>query len=233
MAENTIRRRAAHRLRPEVFVGVTFALALSLVACSTRSPAAHESVASDIESGTATTTDHREPSPPDRSARSSTIDGYELVGATEALRLAKETVVLAFASEEDPGSAPLLYLVPEQQLPSRTEPTSRFAWALEAVGDAPPGTMTGFEGGVRLLSLSVDADRLNLDLDGTSPGLRSESHVRGVIALRQLSALTRLYFPAVSDLCVLFDGVPTTPEEGGPTFFHDSSGCPIPVDVVQ
>ncbi len=91
----------------------------------------------------------------------------------------------------------------------------------------PEGRTSAFADGIRVNSVSFDGREVLLDLDADSEGLYGHGSAGLIIGSEQLASAARYYFPEAETLCVAYDGVRTTIEEGGPSFLHDANGCPI------
>lgn len=93
--------------------------------------------------------------------------------------------------------------------------------------ELPEGRTSAFADGIRVNSVSFDGREVVLDLDADSEGLYGHGSAGYIIGSEQLVSAARYYFPEAETLCVAYDGVRTTIEEGGPSFLHDANGCPI------
>jgi hypothetical protein len=108
-------------------------------------------------------------------------------------------------------------------------PQARLALSVDLLDRPPPPLTSAFERGLDVRGVSYEEGQVWIDLDAASPGLRGHGSAGLLVGSEQLKQAAIFYFPEARTLCVAYDGVPTTVEEGGPIFLHDASGCPIPL----
>lgn len=106
-------------------------------------------------------------------------------------------------------------------------PEALLARSVALLDDPPEGWTSAFARGIMVRDVTFDGSEVLLDLNTGSEGLYGHGSAGYVIGSEQLSSAARFYFPEARTLCVAYDGVRTTIEEGGPSFLHDANGCPI------
>lgn len=108
-------------------------------------------------------------------------------------------------------------------------PEALLARSVALLDEPPEGRTSAFAEGIGVREVSFDGSELLLDVDAESEGLYGHGSAGYIIGSEQLTSAARFYFPEAETLCVAYDGVRTAIEEGGPSFLHDASGCPIPL----
>ncbi|MFW6097613.1 MAG: hypothetical protein ACOC9Z_06035 [Chloroflexota bacterium] len=107
-------------------------------------------------------------------------------------------------------------------------PEAHMARSVALLDEAlPEGRTSAFADGIAVHGVSFDGSEVLLDLDADSEGLYGHGSAGYIIGSEQLVSVARYYFPEAETLCVAYDGVRTSIEEGGPSFLHDANGCPI------
>lgn len=103
------------------------------------------------------------------------------------------------------------------------------ARSVALLDDPPEDQTSAFARGITVHHARFNGSEVRLDLDAASPGLYGHGSAGYVIGSEQLASAAAFYFPEADTLCVAYDGERTAIEEGGPSFLHDASGCPIPL----